>query len=48
MYCDREDKPIGRTCMQLLERIGRAVSLILDTADELASAPDAREASAAA
>ena len=47
-YCDREEKPIGRTCMQLLERIGRAVSLILDTADELASAANAQDASAAA
>lgn len=47
-YCDREEKPIGRTCMQLLERIGRAVSLILDTADEQAGASDAQTASAAA
>ncbi len=36
-YCEREDKDVGRTCLKLLERIGRAVSLILDTADELAS-----------
>ncbi len=34
-YCDREDKPVARVCMQLLDRIGSAVALILDTADTL-------------
>ncbi len=34
-YCDKADKKLERVCMQLTERIGNAVALILNTADEL-------------
>ena len=41
-YCERNDAKIDRVCMQLLDRVCEAVSLILDTAEPLANAPAAQ------